>query len=198
MVCATVGNIVRGRTGGYNFNCGPYGVFQAMDGAYALGCGNDEMWGKITTLMGRSDLKKAPGWSNNVERGKNHLTHMVPLMNDWGKDKKRNEIVELMRDKINIPCGACLTHKEVQQDAHYRIRQTVVDIEQPKAGKVSVTSPFVSKMSDTRPGVQGPAPLLGEHNEKLLAGILNCTADEIDRLYEQGVLVHDLDPRQPV
>jgi CoA:oxalate CoA-transferase len=197
LVCATVGDIVRGRTGGYNFNCGPYGVFQAADGAYAIGCGSDEMWAKISNSLGRPELLKADGWSNNTERGRNHSTHMIPLMTDWGKDKKRDGIVEIMRDQNSIPCGACLTHKEVQQDAHYRMRQTISDIEQPKAGKVSVASPFAGKMTDTRPAIQGPAPLLGEHNETILAMLLSYTKDEIERLYDAGVLVQDLDPRQP-
>jgi CoA:oxalate CoA-transferase len=197
LVCATMANLTRQRTGGYNPNCGPYGVFQAMDGAYAIGCGTNEMWAKVSKVLGRPDLYDAKGWSSNGERGGKHSTHMVPLMTDWGKDKKRNYIVELMRDQTSIPCGACLTHKEVQQDVHYRMRQTIVDIEQPKAGKVSVASPFVSKLSDTRPAVQGPAPLLGEHNEKVLTTILSYTKDEIDRLYEQEVLMHDLDPQQP-
>jgi crotonobetainyl-CoA:carnitine CoA-transferase CaiB-like acyl-CoA transferase len=198
MVFATLGKSTRHRTGGYNPNCGPYGVFLAMDGAYALGCGNDEMWAKVSKAMGRSDLYGAQGWSNNIERGSKHATHMVPLMTAWGKDKKRNDIVELMRDQHSIPCGACLTHKEVQKDIHYRTRGTVVDIDQPKAGKVSVASPFADKMSDTRPAVQGPAPLLGEHNEEVLTGILRYTKDEIALLYGQGVLVRDLEPQQPV
>lgn len=156
------------------------------------------MWAKVSKAMGRPDLCRANGWSTNQDRGGKHLTHMVPLMTEWGKDKKRNEIVELMRDENSIPCGACLTHKEVQKDAHYRIRNTILDIEQPRAGTVSVASAFAGKFSDTRPAVQGPAPLLGEHNEEVLTTILSYTRDEINKLYTLGVLCQDLMPEQPV
>jgi formyl-CoA transferase len=123
---------------------------------------------------------------------------MIPLLSEWGKNKKRDDIVRLISDEAFVPCGPSVTHKEIQQNVHYRLRETVVDIEQPKAGKVSVASAFAGKMTDPRPAVQGPAPLLGEHNEEILTAILGLTGQEIAGLYKTGVMVQDLAPEQPV
>ena len=197
LALATMVNVTRGRTGGHHPIVGPYGVYMAVDGAYAIGCGTNEMWGRIANAVGRPDLATAEGWATNLDRGSKRLTHMIPLLTEWGKSKKRDDIVRLMRDESNVPCGACATHKEVQKDAHYRARGTVVDIVQPKAGKVSVASAYANKMTDTRPMVQGPAPLLGEHNEEILQSIICMTSEEIAKLYKQGILVQDLEPKQP-
>ena len=195
---ATMVNKTFQRTGGYNPNIGPYGVFLAADGAYAMGCGTNDMWGRVSKIIGKPELHVAEGWATPPERGRGQMAQMVPLLNEWGKDKKRDDIVKLIRDEHMVPCGPCQTHKEVQRDAHYRKRETVVDIEQPKAGKVSVASAYAGKMSETKPYVQGPAPLLGEHNEDVLASLLSLSSDEITRLYKENVLMRDLTPKQPV
>ena len=195
---ATMANFTRPRTGGHHTVVGPYGVFMAQDGAYAIGCGNNEMWGRIAKAIGRPDLFDAEGWATNLERGQKRNTHMIPLLTEFGKDRKRDDIVRLIRDQASVPAGACTTHKEIQRDAHYRLRGTVTDIEQPRAGKVSVASAYANKMSDPRPNVQGPAPLLGEHNEEILQFCLGMAPNDIAKLYKQGVLIQDLEPEQPV
>jgi CoA:oxalate CoA-transferase len=185
------------RNAGYSGVTGPYGVFQAMDGTYAIGTATNELWGKIARAIGRPELHTADGWATSLERSGNNWTHMMPLLNNWGKDKTRDDIVRILSDENGIPCGPSLTHKDVQRDAQYRIRGTLVDIEQPMAGKVSVASAFAGKMSDSRPAIQGPAPLLGEHNAEVLSDILGFTGEEVNELCEQGVLVEDLQPKQP-
>jgi len=52
---------------------GPYGVFQAGDGAYAMGCGTNEMWGRVARAIGKPDLQEAEGWATNLDRGKTVL-----------------------------------------------------------------------------------------------------------------------------
>jgi crotonobetainyl-CoA:carnitine CoA-transferase CaiB-like acyl-CoA transferase len=195
---ATMANFTRQRTGGHHTVVGPYGVFQAGDGAYAMGCGTNEMWGRVARAIGKPDLQEAEGWATNLDRGKNRLTHMIPLLNEWGKDKKRDDIVRLISDEAFVPCGPSVTHKEVRNNVHYRLRETVVDIEQPRAGKVSVASAFAGKMTDPRPAVQGPAPLLGEHNEEILTAIIGLTGEEIAGLYKKRILVQDLELGQPI
>ena len=195
---ATMANVTRQRSGGHHTVVAPYGVFKASDGAYAMGCGTNEMWGRIARAIGRPELQEAEGWATNLDRGQNRVTHMIPLLNEWGKDKKRDDIVRLISDEALVPCGPSVTHKEIQKNVHYRLRETVVDIEQPKAGKVSVASAFAGKMTDPRPAIQGPAPLLGEHNEEILTSILCLTGEEIDELYKKGILVQDLAPEQPI
>lgn len=195
---ATMANVTRQRSGGHHTVVAPYGVFKASDGAYAMGCGTNEMWGRIARAIGRPELQEAEGWATNLDRGQNRVTHMIPLLNEWGKDKKRDDIVRLISDEALVPCGPSVTHKEIQKNVHYRLRETVVDIEQPKAGKVSVASAFAGKMTDPRPAIQGPAPLLGEHNEEILTSILCLTGEEIAELYKKGILVQDLAPEQPI
>jgi len=193
---ATMANKARQRSSGHSPTNAPYGVFLASDGAYALGTGNSDMWGKVARVVGKPELHKADGWATNADRGINYRTHMIPMLNEWGRDKKRDEIVSLMQEAY-VPCGSCLTHKEIIKDNHYRMRETIVDIEQPRAGKVTVASAFAGKMTDTRPSVQGSAPLLGEHNDEVLMSILQYTREEIEKLYEQKVMVKNLVPEQP-
>ena len=69
----------------------------------------------------------------------------------------------------------------------------MIDIEQPKAGKVTVASAFAGKMTDSNPAIQGPAPLQGEHNLEILTKLLGYTNDEVKKMYRTGILFQDLE-----
>ena len=54
-----------------------------------------------------------------------------------------------------------------------------------------------SKLSESPGRVQGPAPLLGEHNREILTTLLGYSDEEVDKLYEEFALVDNIDFEYP-
>jgi crotonobetainyl-CoA:carnitine CoA-transferase CaiB-like acyl-CoA transferase len=69
----------------------------------------------------------------------------------------------------------------------------VAEVEQPGAGKVKMLA-FPGRASATPPRIDRPAPLLGQHTAEVL-GEIGLSAEEIDRLAAEGVIVLGERPR---
>jgi CoA:oxalate CoA-transferase len=76
---------------------------------------------------------------------------------------------------------------KVVKDPQVLAREMLVDIQDPKAGPITVAG-FPIKLSATPGRAQGPAPGLGEHTEAVLAEWLHVSASAVARLREEGVV----------
>jgi formyl-CoA transferase len=76
---------------------------------------------------------------------------------------------------VDIPVGPILSMKEIAEDQSLRDTGTVVEVDHPTRGKyLTVGNPI--KMSDS-PTEVTRSPLLGEHNEEVLAELGYSAAD---------------------
>src|SRR5699024_2284979 len=67
-----------------------------------------------------------------------------------------------------IPSGPILSYDEALQNEHIQSRDMILEYEHPVAGTMK-TLGFPAKLSGTPGQLRKPAPLLGEHNEEILA-----------------------------
>ncbi len=85
-----------------------------------------------------------------------------------------------------IPVAMVLGIEELTDDPQYEARGYFQQIDHPRAGRlVYPGAPF--RMSES-PSEMRRAPLLGEHNEDIYAGMLELNRDYITELEEQGVI----------
>jgi succinate---hydroxymethylglutarate CoA-transferase len=63
----------------------------------------------------------------------------------------------------------------------------IQEVDHPSAGKIRLVGPPV-KFSGTPPSVQSPPPLLGQHTREILTDILGYSQEEIEDLYNKGVI----------
>jgi CoA:oxalate CoA-transferase len=77
--------------------------------------------------------------------------------------------------------------KDICNDAHIQYRKMLVEIEQPRVGKLKIAGSSI-RLSETPGKVYAPAPLLGEHSETVLKEILGYAQVEIDTLKQEGVI----------
>ena len=84
---------------------------------------------------------------------------------------------------VDVPCGPILSMKEIAEEPSLRATGTVVEVDHPTRGKyLTVGNPI--KLSDS-PAEVRRSPLLGEHTDEILAGVLGFSDEEIRR--DQGV-----------
>ncbi len=103
----------------------------------------------------------------------------------WAADKTKHEAYRLAGE-FNAPLAYALDVKDVVESEHLRYRDFIRDIGHPEAGRLKYPrGPFV--MAET-PWVEGRAPLLGEHNEKVFRDDLGLDARDLARLRAAGVV----------
>ena len=100
--------------------------------------------------------------------------------------KKAREWLKLF-DDAGIPAGPILSVDQVLNHPQVRAREMVVEVQHPKAGKVKLTGIPV-KLSATPGSIAQPPPLIGEHSDEILSGILGYSAEEIKSLKEEKAI----------
>jgi formyl-CoA transferase len=98
--------------------------------------------------------------------------------------KTKFEAMDIL-NKLDIPCGPILSMKEIAEEPSLRKTGTVVEVDHPKRGKyLTVGNPI--KLSDSITEVKR-SPLLGEHNEEVLAE-LGYSKGDIAALRESKII----------
>ena len=162
----------------------PYDSFKAKDGSLVIGCGNDKLFGLLTEIMKREDLKTDERFVINSKRVENHA-QLKPIIENWLKDKEIDETVEKLLAK-GIPAALINTIDKVVADPHVLSREMFVEVEHPIAGKMKLTGNHL-KFSETPAVIKTPAPLLGEHLDEVLKNILKLDEETILKLKEEKV-----------
>jgi CoA:oxalate CoA-transferase len=89
-------------------------------------------------------------------------------------------------DQVGIPAAPVLNVAALFEDPHIQANDLIAGHEHPTWGPVQQTGLLV-KFSETPGVLQGPAPLLGQHNREVLreAGL---TEEEIAALEAEGII----------
>jgi formyl-CoA transferase len=99
--------------------------------------------------------------------------------------KTKFEVMDIL-NKYDIPCGPILSMKEILEEPSLRKTGTVVEVDHPKRGKyLSVGNPI--KLSDSPADVRR-SPLLGEHTEEVLRGVLGYSEADLRRIKSSGAI----------
>lgn len=141
-------------------------------------------WALLCREMGREDLVDHPDFATPPRRLE-RLDEVFALIESWTSTMDKFAVYERC-SAIGVPCGPVLDTKELLGDASLRDRQLVVSIDHPGRGSYdTVGCPL--QLSDS-PVDYHPAPLLGQHTDEVLEGILGYSAPEVAELRAQGAI----------
>ncbi|GAA4341326.1 CaiB/BaiF CoA-transferase family protein [Pigmentiphaga soli] len=173
------------RWGNAHPNIVPYQTFAAADGHIIVAVGNDGQYRRLVELGGRPELADDPRFATNPARVR-HRAQLVPLLAEMIRRRSKREWIELL-EAGGVPCGPINGLDEVFADPQVQARGMLFEMPHPSAGRVRlVGSPL--KMSATPPRYERPPPLLGEHTEGILSGLLGYRQDAIDALRDKGII----------
>jgi crotonobetainyl-CoA:carnitine CoA-transferase CaiB-like acyl-CoA transferase len=163
-------------------------VAPAADGTkdhIILAVGNDGQFAKFCQVAGRPDLAADARFARNQDRVRNRAV-LVPLLEDILKARGKPEWLAAL-EAAKVPCGAINNLAEVFADPQVRERGMVHQWQHPLAGPLDlVGSPL--KLSGTPVRTDLPPPLLGQHTQEVLAGVLGWDDERIAQLQAQGVI----------
>lgn len=161
----------------------PYGTFGAKDGHIILAIVTDEAWSELVELLQLPELravelKDHQGRVQHREQIEKCLAEILP-------EKTKDEWIKIF-SQAGIPCGPVHRIRDVMNDPHLRARQMVVEVSHPEGGQCEQVGHPI-KMSETHEETFQPPPLLGQHNEEVLAGLLGLSTEQLQDLSDRGI-----------
>jgi crotonobetainyl-CoA:carnitine CoA-transferase CaiB-like acyl-CoA transferase len=174
---------VKERSGSASNTSSPRNVYRCSDGNYvAVSASIQAMAKRLFETIGRPEMIEDARFRTNTDRVKNR-TAVDETVGAWFATKTREEALRIMRD-ASVTVSPVYSIADAMQDAHFREREIIVDVEDTELGKLPMHN-IVPRLSET-PGVwQKPAPGLGEHTDAVLAEA-GFSAADIARLRKDG------------
>lgn len=164
----------------------PARAFEARDGKYVqVAATNDAMYSKFCSILDLPQLIDDSRFNTNLKRLQNRDV-IMPIFEEKMRTRNSDEWLRLFED-AGLPAGLILDIKEVFQDPHLLAREMLLEIDHPIAGAIKQLG-FPYKFSLARPCINSRPPLLGEHSEEVLSGILNYSKEEIEILRSDKVI----------
>ena len=155
------------------------------DGYVEFHCVEDAHWQAFRQVIGNPKWSASPLFKTYATRCKNWKRLEEKLI-QWTMQHTKQEIYHLMQSK-RVAFGPMNTAEDVLRSPHINHRNYFIEIEHPRAGKLTHPgAPF--KLTATPHQPRNPAPLLGQHNEKIYGEMLGISKKEINRLKKEGIL----------
>ena len=146
---------------------------------------SDRGWIDLAKFMERDDLIEDARFTTARAR-KQHRSELYDLIRSWMRGKNRQELWNGLRN-IDYFGAPVLSMGEVLEDAHIKAREAFIERNHPQAGPTTLLAPWIH-MSKTPPSIRAGAPLLGQHTDEVLGGILGLSSSELAALRAESVI----------
>ena len=173
------------RIGNLHPNIVPYQPFRTLDGEVILACGNDNLYRKFCEAAGCPALATDTRFVTNGKRVENRA-ELTRLLQEVFLQRSTRQWVELL-ETAGVPNGPINDIAQVFEEPQVKARGIRIELEHPVAGKLAtVASPM--RFSGTPLEHRAAPPLLGQHTDEILRGILGKTDAELAQLHADGVI----------
>jgi crotonobetainyl-CoA:carnitine CoA-transferase CaiB-like acyl-CoA transferase len=164
----------------------PYNVYATTDGYVAIFTASERHWHSIARVLGREDLLANPEFASTPSRAA-RMEEIDALVEAWTRTRAKDQVMAELTE-AHVPCAPVRTTREVVDDPHLRQRGLWVDVEHPRRGKTRVPISPIRFHGSGPATVARPAPLLGQDTDRVLAELLDLSADDLATLHAAGVI----------
>ncbi len=173
------------RIGNLHPNIVPYQPFKTADGDVILACGNDNLFRKFCAAAGCAELAEDARFADNGKRVANRA-ELTRLLQALFAKRSTRDWVQLL-EAAGVPNGPINDIAQVFEEPQVKARGIKVELDHPVAGKLpTVASPM--RFSATPVEYALAPPLLGEHTEEILRGLLRLDDVAIAVLRADGTI----------
>jgi crotonobetainyl-CoA:carnitine CoA-transferase CaiB-like acyl-CoA transferase len=163
----------------------PYQSFQTSDGYLVLGAASEPIWKRLGPALNRAELTDDPRFAKNADRVA-HRQELIAILAELFMTRTTAQWVAALT-QADIPCAPVQTVDQVFAAPQVLHRNMLVEVEHPSAGTVKLAGIPV-KFSATPASVRLPPPLLGQHNEEILASWLGMDSTAISELKRKNAI----------
>lgn len=167
---------VPNQEGNYHATIAPYGTFTVSDGFINVAVATDDQYARFCEAIHAPELADDPRFATNAQRqaARSELVRAIEVHLQEGT---RDEWLARF-EQFGIPAGPILDMKEAFASPLATGRQMRVEIEHPKAGRISqVGAPW--KVDGQSSPIRLPPPLLGQHTVEVLRDWLGYDASAL-------------------
>ena len=148
----------------------PYQAFCAADSYFVIAAGNDKLWHEVAAAVGMPEMATDQRFLTQADRAKNQ-TILVGILAPVFKTRNAGDwLVEM--DRRSVPCAPINDFAEILADPQIQHMGLVKTLDLPN-GASTKTVAFPVAISGVDTGTVAPPPLLGAHNNEVLAEWLN-------------------------
>jgi crotonobetainyl-CoA:carnitine CoA-transferase CaiB-like acyl-CoA transferase len=176
------------RFGSHHYLIAPCGIFKASDGYIVLTVLYHQ-WEKFCETAGHREWLTDPRFAAREARVE-HRLELASLIEQWLQTFPTRDEPLAILEKARILSAPVLDIAQIVNHPVISERGAMQSISHPGLGPVAIPkSPF--RMSETSVMIRDRAPLLGEHNEKILAKYLGYSPERVAELTSAGILTQD-------
>ena len=173
------------RIGNLHPNIVPYQPFRASDGEVILACGNDNLYRKFCEAAGCAELATDARFATNGKRVENR-TELTRLLGEVFKRRTKREWLELL-EAAGVPNGPINDVAQVFEEPQVKARGIRMELLHGAGASLPmVASPM--RFSDTQLEYLSAPPVLGQHTDEVLRGLLGKSESDIAHLRSAGVI----------
>ena len=177
---------VRERMGPGTVNVVPHSHYPTRDGRWiAIACTSDKIFERLAEAMDRMDLGGEGKWGT-VARREAERAIVDAFVGAWTQTFDRADLIALC-EKFQVPCGPVYSIAEIFEDPHYKARDNLAFVKDPRAGEIAVPAPQ-PRLADTPATIDWLGPALGAHNAEIFQGLLGLSAAHMQELMARKVV----------
>jgi len=174
------------RTGNRDRYSSPANVFSTGSGDYVLiVSGTNPLFARICAMIGKPELVQDPRFETVPLRLQNAAA-IEDVVQAWCLEHDTQAVIEAL-NTYGIPACKIATMKDVVENPQLHHRGQLVEMEHPKAGKITLAG-VTMHLSDTPLAIRRPPPVLGEHTDEILGDWLGLDEDAIEALREKRLI----------
>lgn len=168
----------------------PLGAFKARDGYVVIACPQQRFYENLATVIARevekyTDLADDERFASPAKRLENR-DQLERIINDAFSTKSRDEWLELL-EAGDVPAAPVNNVEQAFGDPQIVSRNMIVEFDHPLAGKIkTMGNPL--KFSKAEKEIFNPPPLLGEHNEEIICGLLGYSKQDLEQFKKENVI----------
>jgi formyl-CoA transferase len=178
---------VKPRTGSRSTNTAPRNAYPTKDGGWVcLSASTQGMTEKLLKSIGRPELIDDPRFRTNADR-LNNIEAIDAIVAEFIASRTTAENLAHF-DKAGVTIGPIMDAAGLAQDDYVAARESMIEVPDADVGWLPMHG-AVPRLSGT-PGILArPAPMLGEHNNEILAR--SMSEDSLRALEAKGVIQTD-------
>jgi len=151
----------------------------------------DALARRIGPEVGMPDLATNPKFAT-IDNRRRYQSDMWEIIGEFALKHGKRDLMGILNE-INVPCGPIMSTEDLANDEHVKLREMYVELDHPQRGKwYNIGMPI--KLSAS-PATIERSPLLGEHTEEILKGVLGWSDAEIAAKKQAGAFSAPLKTR---
>ncbi|MFQ6027604.1 MAG: CaiB/BaiF CoA transferase family protein, partial [Dehalococcoidia bacterium] len=167
----------------------PHNAYRTKGGGYndwcVLTCHSDAEWQRLVQLMDAPQWAAVPKFASVLGR----LEHQQELdqgIESWTLTLEKYELMERCQAAGVRAMPVQSTKDRVENDPQLRHRRLHTELEHPVLGSYKMqNAPF--KLSNSPAAIHLPGPMIGQHNQEVLEGLLGLSHQEFVSGFEEGI-----------